>query len=276
MKIVITESQLKRMMGEAAPLSKDELEKRLVKAKKLAVKFKNTRQFALAHPQLWNTIRAFDKLDDVFPERKKYKPDGYWDAVTVADESRKYKGRSEFQRGNQIAYKKAVELGILDDLFPVKQIIREPYYNLEKSIELAKDFEGGRKEFFDEYPSAYRMLKSNNLLTMYFGEVVAYNKVSDDILLDKAKQYSTVTDLVKNDKQLYINLKNRSLIEKLYPYPLRIQKLLDIAKKFENKFELKTNYSRGYNKLKELGLLDVAYPKLSLSNLAVDDEPKEN
>lgn len=271
------------MMGESAPLSKDELEKRLTKAKKLAGKYKNPRQFALAHPQLWNTIRSFDKLDDVFPERRKYKPDGYWDAITIADESRKYDGRTEFLRGNQIAYLKALELGIMDDLFPIKKKTREPYYTLDKSIELAKDFEGDRMKFFDEYPSAYKVLNSNDLLTKYFGDKIEDAKASDDVLLDKGKEYESIIDLNKNNNPLYIALKRRSLLNKLYPEPLKVQKLLDRAKNYENKYDLKIKNRNLYNALIRAGLWEKLFPKtpiekLSLSDLAkdIDNTPKED
>lgn len=277
MKILISEAQLGRLMKEAAPLPPEELELRINKAKELAVNYKNPRQFALAHPQLWNTIRAFNKLDDVFPKRHVYKPEGFWTADNVAKESRKYDSRSAFNRGNQVAYNKAVELGILDDLFPVKKKTREPNYDLDTAIQIAKEFTGTRSDFIRNHSTAYRLLKMNDLLHAYLPEKKLSNPpIPHEVLLDKAKPYATITDLLKNDKYLYIQLKQRALLDDLYPYPLKVQHLLDIAKKYENKYELKKNYWRVYKKLEKLNLLNVAYPKLSLSDLAKDINQKED
>jgi hypothetical protein len=277
MKIIISETQLSRLVKEAAPLSPEELDQRIGKAKELAVNYKNPRQFALAHPQLWNTIRAFNKLDDVFPKRRLYNPEGFWTAENIAKESIKYDSRSAFLKGNQVAYNRANELGIMDDLFPEKNKTRKPNYDLDKAIEIAKEFTGTRSDFIKTHSTAYRLLKMNDLLHAYLPEKKLANPpIPHGVLLDKAKQYSTITDLLKNDKYLYIQLKQRALIDDLYPYSLKIQNLLDIAKKYENKYELKKHRWREFKKLEKLNLFGVAYPKLSLSNLAKDINQEED
>lgn len=275
MKIIITESQLMRMMDEAAPLSPKEIEKRLKKAKELAVNFKNPRQFALKHWKLWNFLRAQNLVDEVFPKRKLYKPDGYWTAETIADDSRKYNSRSEFLRGNQIAYMKALELGIMDDIFPeIKRTGRRPIYDVKTAIETAKNFEGTRTDFFRQHPTPFRLLKDNNLLSKYFPEDGRASKITDEDLINKAKEYDSIVDLVNNNKQLYIFLKNRSLLDKIYPEPLKIQKLLDRTKKYDNKYDLRIKDPNLYKKLVHYGLWEKVFPKTSLSDLANDlDNP---
>ena len=120
MKIILTEEQLSKLVLEAVPLSQEEVEKRLKKAKKVALKFPNPRQFSLKYPNLWNFLRGKGLVDVVFPNRKVYKPDGYWNSVNTAEEASKYNSKIEFYKGNQVAYNKAVELGILNDLFPFR------------------------------------------------------------------------------------------------------------------------------------------------------------
>lgn len=117
MKIIVTESQY-RKLTEAMPLPDEEKQNRLNKSIELAKSFKRPRQFALEYPQLWNFLRGEKLIDVAFPNRQKYKPDGYWTIDTIGQESTKYGSRSEFERKNQWAYIKANELGILDALFP--------------------------------------------------------------------------------------------------------------------------------------------------------------
>ena len=46
------------------------------------------------------------------------KKNGYWTFKTCMEESKKYKSRSEFQKGSSGAYKVALRNGWLDDFFP--------------------------------------------------------------------------------------------------------------------------------------------------------------
>jgi hypothetical protein len=67
MDILITEEQLKRIITELHPLKKDEIESRLKMAKEIAKDYTNPRQFALDHKLLWNFIRSYNFVDEVFP-----------------------------------------------------------------------------------------------------------------------------------------------------------------------------------------------------------------
>lgn len=284
MQIIITEAQLERIFKEGAPLSKQELERRLNKAKKLAVKYSNPRQFALAHPVLWNTIRSHKLLDDVFPNRKKYVPDGYWNELTLADEASKYSSRSEFGDKNQVAYNKARELGILDDLFPeIKKPGRESIYTLEKAIELAKEFTGMRSEFSRKYAKAYWLLKANGIFDKYFPEERRRGKEPDESIIDRAKKYNRISDVMKSEPNLYAKLRSRGLLDTVFPKKSPEERLIDRAREYKNRYELQVNKPQIYYKLKELNLLNTAFPpapfeKLSLSDLAkdVEDNPKED
>ena len=136
-KIIITESQLKDLLNEGKKLDQKEIGVRLKKAKKLAVKFPNPRQFALKYPNLWNFLRGQNLVDDVFVDRKKYNPDGFWTPEKVGEEAAKYNSASELQKNNQVAYRKATEYGMLGVLFPV----RLTKWNLDNATEVAKTFD---------------------------------------------------------------------------------------------------------------------------------------
>ena len=44
------------------------------------------------------------------------KPDGYWSYEIITEEAAKYSSRVEFQRGNSMAYRAAVKLGIIEEI----------------------------------------------------------------------------------------------------------------------------------------------------------------
>jgi hypothetical protein len=155
MKIILTESQLKTVINEK--LSDTQKKNALKRAKKLTPKFSSVNQFSLKYPNLYNYLRFHNLLDDAFPERKKYHPEGYWTPETIDQEAKKYSSRTEFDDKNQVAYKKANELGMLDMLFPT----RKTKYTLDKALDLAKEFESPW-DLNKKYPTAYNLLKLTN------------------------------------------------------------------------------------------------------------------
>lgn len=120
MKIVISETQRNNLI-EGIFLSDEEKKQRLETSIELAKNYSRPRQFALEHPKLWSWLRKENLVDVVFPNRQKYRPDGYWTIDTIGQESTKYNSRSEFERENQWAYEKARRLGVLDALFPMRK-----------------------------------------------------------------------------------------------------------------------------------------------------------
>ncbi len=76
MKIVISETQRNNLI-EGIFLSDEEKKQRLEKSIELAKNYSRPRQFALEHPKLWTWLRSQNLVDIVFPNRQKYKPDGY-------------------------------------------------------------------------------------------------------------------------------------------------------------------------------------------------------
>lgn len=126
MKIILTESQHKKLV-EGIFISDEEKNNRLKQSIELSKDFKNPRQFKLAHPKLYYFLRGQNLIDVVFPDRKKYKPDGYWTIDTIGQEAMKYDSRTEFEQKNQWAYIKAKELGIMDALFPNRKTNRDFY-----------------------------------------------------------------------------------------------------------------------------------------------------
>jgi hypothetical protein len=98
--------------------TKEEKLEMLKKAKKLAVNYKNPRQFGLDHLNLYNYLRKAGLLDKVFPYRRKNSEYGGWTEDKIRQLAKGYMRASDFERDHPVAYNKALTLGITNDLFP--------------------------------------------------------------------------------------------------------------------------------------------------------------
>ena len=257
MKIIITEEQLKSIISEGRggrePLPQKEVDKRLKKAKSLAVKFPNPRQFSLKYPNLWNFLRGQGLISDAFPNRKIYKPDGYWTPETIAQEAGKYNTKTEFGDKNQVAYLKAIQLGIINDLFPYRsdtKVGNKKIWTLEKSIEVAKGFDGGRSEFYKKHPAAYVELKNNDLLPYYFKN---RKDVNDVEIIKQAKQYKDRVELRKDNLALYSKLVTKGLLYDLFPkVEMTNDEIINKSKEYGTTSELSKKNRPLYYKLRKI------------------------
>ena len=253
MKIIITEEQLNGIINEGVKLSPEEIEKRLKLAKKLAVKYPNPRQFALKHKPLYYFLRGQGLMDTVFPKRKLYKPDGYWTPETIGQEASKYDSKSDFYNNNQVAYNRAVEFGILNDLFPFRSNAKtgpKKKWTLEKSIEVAKEFDGSPTEFYRKYPTAYLELKNNDLLSFYFKK---RKDINHDEIINQAKQYKDRVELRKNNLTLYNKLATKGLLYDLFPkVEMSHDEIINKAKEYETPSNLSKKNRKLYYKLSKV------------------------
>ena len=259
MKIMLTEGQLKNLVNEFGrgrlPLPQEDIDKRLEKAKELAVNVSNPRQFELKYPNLYNFLKGQKLFDSVFPNRKKYKPAGFWTPENIAQEARKYNTKGEFENNNQVAYHRALKFGIIDDLFPESQYGAKKKYDLDRSIELAKNFDGGRSEFFIKYPTAYRILRDHDLLTSYFGVSKLGRKtvIFDDDLIKQAKEYPNTRELRLNNMSLYNKLNIRGLMNTVFPkVEMSDDEIIEKSKEYGNASRLNRENSGLYKKLKQI------------------------
>ena len=206
-------------------LTDREIKKRLNKAKRLAVKFPNRHQFSQKYKQLFNFLRRMKLLSQVFPGRALYKPDGYWNEVTISNEASKYSSKSEFEQENQVAYKKGRDLGILDTLLPERKDM-EKRWNIQNSIEAVQNFDGSRTEFSRKFPTAYKILSDEGILDKY----VKRKKESDESVIARAKEYGTLSNLRTNNLALYQKARTRGLLDSLFSNEIYTPKIDDATK----------------------------------------------
>jgi hypothetical protein len=197
----------------------------LKKILKLTPKFKNPRQFSLEYPTYYNFLRKNGLMDKAFPKRQKYNPDGYWDFDTISKAAEDYVSSGDFYNGNQLAYKKAKELGILKDLFPERKKGHRKY-TIDQAKELAQNYTGGYSKFLVDYPGACRVLSDNDLLGRYFPNIKRGRKkldftnyTTDELIKYVQDRLPTNKSIINNIPQLKDELINRGVdIRKKFGY----------------------------------------------------------
>lgn len=156
------------------PLAQTIVNRRLKKAKELAVNFPNPRQFELKYKKLWNFLRGHKLVDDVFPNRQKYGED--WTHEKVKEIASRYITRRDFEIENGSAYQYAYKHKMLNDLFP----------DNSNGFKLYSTYLGSRDQ------SPY----DNKDVQKYL-----------DHLMDRASsQYKDMNDLRKRNPELYKQL----------------------------------------------------------------------
>lgn len=213
--ISLIESIIDELSGSKPKYTDKDKEKIVDKAKKfvLAKNIKNPRQLHLKNNNLYYVLRAQNLIDQVFPERKKYHPDGYWNFDTVTKEAEKYSSRSEFEKKNQVAYNKAREMGILKDLFPqIKERLGK--YTLSQAKELAKDWKGTYSSFLSKYPSAVKVLSDEGILNKYLPKGKRGKKVDMYGQMSNEELKAILDDKIKSDKVNQISFYLRRELEK--------------------------------------------------------------
>lgn len=178
MKIVITESQLKKIISENRPLTKSEYEERVNKSLELAKNYPNPRQFALDHPKLWYFIRRNDLLDLVFPNRKKYSED-YTDEKALKIASR-YATGIDLELDYPSLYRYLGKNNLLKRAFP----------NADENATTSIKYRGAVGSGNDD-PN------SNPDVQKYF-----------DYLMDRASSYRDMKDVKKRNPELYNKLRD--------------------------------------------------------------------
>lgn len=180
MKIILSEIQVRNLMGliesdNYVRLSDEVIQDRLMKAKELAQGFKNPRQFALVHKQLFSFLKQQNLIDDVFPNRLKHSDD--------------FTPESALRIANNYATPTDLgdERGAVYQYLLRNNLMNTAYPNSAENFNLATKYQknlGG-----DENPS----------LNPEIGKYLDY-------LMDRASRYENMKDLEKRNPSLYRHL----------------------------------------------------------------------
>ena len=123
------------------------------------------------------------------------KPNGYWTRENCYSEAKKYSSRSEFKRGCQTAYYKALKYGWMDDYSWFIEPATKEKWNRQTCYEEAKKYKS-RGEFSKGNPSAYNKAWKNHWLDDYtwFSESASAKRWDYETCLEESKKYKTRTE----------------------------------------------------------------------------------
>lgn len=138
-----------------------------------------------------------------------------WTIEALKEEASKYTSRWDFGKNSESAYVAALDLGIIEVLFPETLIKPNGYWMVYENH--LKEMEGckTKKEYDKKNHTAYNMAVEYNFINLLFPENV--RKPVTDEELEQARQYSSRAELSHNNRRLYLALYKRKLLDVYYP-----------------------------------------------------------
>lgn len=149
------------------------------------------------------------------------KPNGYWNnKENVFKAAKKYKSRSEFQKGCVTAYKSACKNGWLDEMtWFVRPVVHNKKWTKERVFAEAKKYKT-KKEFQKGCGSAYDVARKNKWLDemTWFVEIrKPFGYWTKENVFVEAKKYRTRGEFQKGCKYTYYVACKNSWLDEIFP-----------------------------------------------------------
>lgn len=139
----------------------------------------------------------------------------YWTEERIREAAKPYKSITEFAKGNNRAYKRALRSGLVHTLFETKS--RAPYTE-QDVIEAAKKYKNRRNLHLNN-PSLYGAALRLGVIDKYF--VCKNRKWTLDDAIEAAGRFDSKTELKKSKYQAYALLLEAGLIDSLFENKLK-------------------------------------------------------
>mgnify|MGYP000909948084 CR=1 FL=1 len=184
--------------------------------------------------------------------------------------AKKYKTRTEFQKGSQYDYEVARKNGILDEVCAHMKSMKKgakPYWNLKKVKAAAKKCKT-RTEFTINYAGAYNWAKTNGVLDEVRSHMKSKVRVQWNLAKVKAeaKKYNTRTEFFKNSSSAYYWAKQNKHLDKVCTHMKKangvprcnwsLEQLKAEAKKYKTPTEFKEESPYAYKCALRTGILN--------------------
>ncbi len=230
---------------------------------KIASAYSDANYFRKVHNKIHTYLRQRNLLDVAFPNRKRYKPKGYWTPETIREEAKKYKNRTDFTINSQVAFTHSLRYeGLIDDIFPKKEPLK---YTLDECRELVKPYKS-RMDLSRNDTKLYLYVKNNKWLENLIPDMRYHkkSKYSTESVTELAKNYKFISDFVREQPGPYDYAHRHGLLPTLFPERKRKwtdEKIVEELKKYESK-KLVSKYNQSlYNTAQRKGLLEQIFPK---------------
>lgn len=230
---------------------------------KIASAYEDANYFRKVHNKIHTYLRQRNLLDVAFPNRKRYKPKGYWTPETIREESKKYKTRTDFTLNNQVAFIHSLKYpGLLDEIYPKRKPLN---YSFDECKELVKDY-NGRNDLCHNNNKLYLHVKSKGWLEELLPDKrhCKNSKYKKETVIELAKNYQFVSDFVRDHPGPYDYAHRHGYIKKLFPERKRKwtdDKIIEELTKFESRKALAKQNQSLYNTAQKKGLLEQIFPK---------------
>ncbi len=230
---------------------------------KIASAYEDANYFRKIHNKIHTYLRQRNLLDVAFPDRKRYKPKGYWVPDTIREEAKKYRTKTEFTIKSQVAFNHSLKYeGLLDDIFPKKESVN---YTFEECMELVKPFKS-RMDLSRNNMKLYLYVKNNKWLEKLIPDMRFHrkSKYSLESVTELAKNYNFISDFVREQPGPYDYAHRNGLIPVLFPERKRKwtdEKIIEELKKDENRRMVAKDNQSLYNTAQRKGLLEQVFPK---------------
>jgi len=180
----------------------------------VASKYKNEDEFKNSHPEMYNAIKNDNLFKKIFQKTITQKNKdvssikGTEDAVRK--EASKYKYKSDFEKGNISAYRYAIKLGIINNLFPERKIkwtedaVRKEASKYKYKSDFARDN-------LSAYQNALKLGIINSLFPDY------KFKWTEDAVRKEASKYKYKIEFYKNNQSAYDVALKMKIIDELFP-----------------------------------------------------------
>jgi hypothetical protein len=230
---------------------------------KIASSYEDANEFRKVHNKIHTYLRQRNLLDVAFPNRKRYKPKGYWVPDTIREEAKKYRTKTEFTINSQVAFNHSLNYkGLLDDIFPKKEPLNHTF---EECQELVKPFKS-RMDLSRKNMKLYLYVKDKKWLEKLIPDMRFHKKSKYTIegIKELAKNYKFISDFVREQPGPYDYAHRNGLIPTLFPERKRKwtdEKIIEELKKYESKRMVARENQSLYNTAQRKGLLEQIFPK---------------
>jgi|688.fasta_scaffold218940_1 hypothetical protein len=227
----------------------------------IASKFEDANVFRKVHYKIHTYIRQKGMLDVAFPNRKKYKPKGYWTPETIREESKKYSTRTQFLENNQVAFNTSLKhIGLLDELFPKKEHYS---YTFEESKKICDNFKS-RMDLAKNNNKLYLYVKSNGWLPDLYPDMRYHkrSKYTIESVTEIAKKYNFISDFVRNHPGPYDFAYRNNLLPTLFTerkHKWTDERIKEELSKYQSKREVSTLNPSLYNTANRKGILNEVF-----------------
>ena len=191
----------------------------------------------------------------------------HWTYENCMEESKKYKSRSEFCKGNGSAYNVARKNGWLDEYTWFKRLVKpNGYWDYERCMEESKKYIS-RGEFSNGCSRAYEVARKNGWLDDFtWLELKFHADWTYETCMEESKKYNTRNEFKKGSNGAYQSAyKNGWLNDYTWFEDGRIKWTYETCMKESKKYNTRNEFKKGnrsaYEVARKNGWLDDFFPK---------------